>query len=277
MKYGVTISTMATEKRPATFGDGNAAGHFAGIRKLGFNGVDVFIKPMPDAELDRFQAGLEESGLEVSVIFPIIVFESGLVLSDPDIDSRKKAVALYKNQIDLAKTLGSGIVLGLERGNILEGEDPAAYQDRLAPGLSEIADYAEKRGVAVSMEPIHRFLVNSFNRVEECLEFFEKYHLDTVRLLLDTFHMNIEERSIENAVMLAGSRIGHVHTVDNNRGAPGDGHVDFVSFIGALKREGYDGYLSVETVPEKKPYDTASRGISFLRSIVEPNSYGERL
>ena len=268
MKYGVTVSTMATEKRPATFGDGRAAQHFPGIRALGFHGVDLFIKPMPATELAGLKKSLASCGLEVSVVFPVMVFESGLSLSDPDPESRTMAVRTFKSQIDLAAGLKAKIVLGLSRGNPVVGEPGSAFQDRFANSLLELTDHASKKSVDMVMEPIHRFLIGTFHRVEQCLEFFERYHLHTMQLLLDTFHMNIEERSIEGAIRLAGSRIGHVHAVDNNRGAPGDGHLDFVSIIAALRDVGYNRYLSVETQPESDPYGTARRGITMLRNIV---------
>jgi sugar phosphate isomerase/epimerase len=233
VKYGITVSTFATEKRPATFGDGQAPRHFPGIKDLGYDGVDLFIKPLPPADLARLREGLKSSALEVSVIFPVVVFENGLILSDPDKARRHEALQLFETQIELAADLEAKIVLGLDRGAPVGGENK-----------------------------------DSFHRVDQCLEFFERYRLESVRLLLDTFHMNIEERSIEEAIRLAGSRIGHVHAVDNNRGAPGDGHLDFRSIISALRDTGYDGYLSVETQPERKPYETARRGIDALRGIV---------
>ena len=260
---------MGTEKRPATFGDGQAVGHLPGIKALGYHGIDLFIKPLPAAEMERLSEGLGSSGLEVSVIFPIVVFESGLVLSDPDRERKDQAVRLFKSQIDLAADLEADIVLGLDRGSPVPGESEAAFQDRLAASLRELAEHAGSRGVLMVMEPIHRYLTGSFHRVEQCLEFLDRYDLGSVRLLLDTFHMNIEERSIEEAIRLAGPRIGHFHAVDNNRGAPGDGHLDFPSIITALRQAGYDGYLSVETQPQADPYDTARRGIAALRRIVE--------
>ena len=274
MKYGVTASTMATEKRPATFGDGNIVSHLRGIKELGFDGIDVFIKPMPESSLEAFEEGLADAGLEVSVIFPIVVFESGLSLSDPVIEGRKKAVASYKTQIELAARLKSGIVIGLERGNVAGEETIKAYQKRLASSLAELANHAAGHGVTISMEPIHRFLVSTFHRVEECLDFFAEFGLDTVGLLLDTFHMNIEERSLEDAVAAASGRITHVHAVENNRGVPGDGHVDFGSFINALRKTQYDGYLSLETRPETHPFETARRGIENLKRIVDTSAGG---
>jgi sugar phosphate isomerase/epimerase len=269
VKYGITVSTMATEQRPATFGDGRAAAHFPGIRELGYHGVDLFIKPLPAQELEALRDSVRASGLDVSVIFPIILFESGMSLSDPDREARKKAVDLYKTQIDLASYLGADIVLGLERGSPVEGESGPRYQQRLAGSLTELAGHADGKRVTIFMEPIHRFLVQTFHRVEQCLEFFEKHGLDSMGLLLDTFHMNIEERSIEQAIRLAGGRIGHVHAVENNRGAPGDGHLDFFSIVMALRDAGYGGYLSVETRPAPDPYAVARRGIAVLRGIVE--------
>lgn len=274
MKYGITVSTMATEKRPATFGDGRAVQHFPGIRALGFHGVDLFIKPMPANELDMLKECLDSSGLEASVIFPVIVFESGMSLSDPGPENRKKAVRMFKGQIDVAAELKAKIVLGLSRGNPMEGEPESAFQDRFAHSMLELSDHAVKKSVDMLMEPIHRFLIGTFHRVEQCLEFFERYNLPSIQLLLDTFHMNIEERSIEGAIRLAGPRIGHVHAVDNNRGAPGDGHLDFVSIIAALRDVGYNEYLSVETQPESAPFDTARRGITVLRKIVNSLNAG---
>ena len=84
MKFGVTASTFATEQRPATFGDGQVTRHLQGIRDLGFHGIDLFIRPIGQEKLAALKAAFVEAGIEVSVIFPIVLFERGLVLSDTD-------------------------------------------------------------------------------------------------------------------------------------------------------------------------------------------------
>jgi sugar phosphate isomerase/epimerase len=268
MKFGITASTFAAEKRPATFGDGQITKHLRGIKDLGYHGVDLFIRPMGDKDLKVLKAALDEAGLEVSVIFPIVLFEKGLVLSDPDPAKRKEAVRVYKGQIEMATELNAHIVLGFGRGIPQEGEKERSYQRRLAESLKELSEYGGRRDVEIIFEPIHRYLISSFNRVDQCLEFFDHFHLGSIMLLLDTFHMNIEEKSLEEAIRLAGDRIGHVHAVDNNRGAPGDGHLSFKQIIQTLMATGYDRYLSVETQPEVDPYGCARRGIAVLKDIL---------
>ncbi|UCF96199.1 MAG: sugar phosphate isomerase/epimerase [Spirochaetaceae bacterium] len=268
MKFGITASTFATEQRPATFGDGQITRHLQGIKDLGYHGVDLFIRPMGEKNLVSLRTALDEAGLGVSVIFPIILFEKGLVLSDPDPERRKQAVLVYKDQIDMAAELKAHIVLGFGRGIAQEGELEGAYHQRLSESLKELSEHGARRGVEILLEPIHRYLISSFNRVDQCLEFFYRFHLGSLKLLLDTFHMNIEEKSLEAAIRMAGDRIGHVHAVDNNRGAPGDGHIDFKGVIRSLLATGYDRYLSVETQPEADPYACARRGIAVLKGIL---------
>lgn len=75
-------------------------------------------------------------------------------------------------------------------------------------------------------------------RVDQSLEFIYKYDLDKIELLIDTFHMNIEESSIERAIKMAGPKLGHVHITDSNRRAPGDGHLNYNSILKVIKDTG---------------------------------------
>jgi sugar phosphate isomerase/epimerase len=268
MKYGISVSTFPTRQRPATFGDGDPARHLDALRRLGYDGVDLFHKPMPDAYLERLRRSLAETGMCVSVLFPVVVFEDGWCLSDPDPGRRREAVRLFDSQTDVAGLLGAKIVLGLDRGRPIDGEPFAVFEDRLAESLVVIAAHAERAGVAIVLEPIHRFLPVAFQRVDQCLDFLDRRRLGAVQLLLDTFHMNIEERSFEEAIRLAGRRIGHVHVVENNRGAPGEGHLPLREIVRSIVATGYDGYLSVETEPRDEPLEVAERAIAVLRGIV---------
>jgi sugar phosphate isomerase/epimerase len=275
MKFGITASTFATEQRPATFGDGRITEHLQRIKDLGFHGIDLFIRPMERQALDALKAVFVETEMEIGVIFPIVLFERGLVLSDPDSARRDEAVRVYKEQIDTAAELSAHIVLGFGRGTPGEGETERTFQYRLAESLKELCEYGLRRGVQIMFEPIHRYLISTFNRVDQSLEFFDRFDLDSMKLLLDTFHMNIEEKSVLDAIRSAGKRIGHVHAVENNRGAPGDGHLDFPAIIQTLMETGYDGYLTIETQPEADPFGCAQRGITVLQEILRRQVGGD--
>jgi sugar phosphate isomerase/epimerase len=268
MKYSLSISTKPAGKRPALFGDGNIIANLEIVKELGFDGVDIFIHEPDDRERDQLIAALRSTGLSAVVIFPVILLEKGLNLSNPDKAGRAEAVSVFKSQIDLAQSLEADIVLGLGRGGPLEGESTDVFEKRLADSVKELEDYAGQRDIRVIMEPITRFLTPTYHRVEECLEFLEKFGLKSLELLIDFFHMNIEEASIEQAITLAGARIGHIHVTDSNRMAPGDGHLDYESLLKAVLDTGYDRFLSVETDPASDPRRTASSGLAHLKSVM---------
>jgi sugar phosphate isomerase/epimerase len=99
------------------------------------------------------------------------------------------------------------------------------------------------------------------------LELIERVEAENFGLLLDTYHMNIEEPNIENSLQRCWDRIFHFHLADSNRWYPGAGHLDFKSILGSLKSTGYNGFISGEFLP-KPDVDTAAReNIAYLRRI----------
>ena len=88
-------------------------------------------------------------------------------------------------------------------------------------------------------------------------------------LLLDTFHMNIEEPSIYSSIVQAGKRIVHVHVADSNRWYPGAGHVDFAGIIAILQTLNYEGYLSAEILPLPDPDTCAAQAIAHMRLLLQ--------
>jgi sugar phosphate isomerase/epimerase len=101
--------------------------------------------------------------------------------------------------------------------------------------------------------------------VEQGLELIEAVGADNFGLLLDTFHMNIEEPKIEDSIRAAGDRIFHFHVADSNRWYPGAGHIDFGAAMATLRDIGYTGYLSVEAMPMPDADTCAERAIANLR------------
>lgn len=158
--------------------------------------------------------------------------------------------------------------IGLLRGGRVGDEPMRAYQDRLAKSIYELLDTASVNGIPLCVEPVNRYEINTFNTVEETLEFIERYGFDTLKVLPDTFHMNIEDASIEKALLAAGDKIGHMHIADSNRLAPGLGHLDYEKLIRTLREVSYNGYLTVEALPLPDPAACAKQGVEYMKQIL---------
>ena len=119
----------------------------------------------------------------------------------------------------------------------------------------------------VALEPINRYETTLINGIGQGLELVEAVGAANLGLLADTFHMNIEEPSIEDSIRQAGDRIFHFHVADSNRWHPGAGHLDFASILRALFGTGYAGFVSGEFLPIPDAETAARRGIAHLRDL----------
>ena len=272
MKYGIALATFQLE-----FGDfGRIAFHgkdikenLKVIKQLGYDGIDLFTKQMSDEDLKDIKTTINKLNLEVPLFVAIFLSQQGVNLSDSDEKNRLESIKKFKEQINYASMFGSKMPLGFIRGNMKKDDLETDYQVRLADSLQQLSEFAEDRGVKIVFEPINHHEVNSFLRVDQSIAFLEKYHLDKLELLIDTYHMNIEESSIEDAIKMASSRIGHVHITDSNGRAPGDGHLDYKAILQALKDVDYEGFLSSESFPLPSSYENGKRGIEHLKKTFQ--------
>lgn len=102
-------------------------------------------------------------------------------------------------------------------------------------------------GVRIGLEPLNRYETSLVNTVDQGLAVVAPLPTEGIGLMLDIYHMNIEETDLAAAVTRAGDRIAHVQVCGNDRGAPGNDHLDWPAFLGALDRVGYDGSLCIES------------------------------
>jgi sugar phosphate isomerase/epimerase len=124
----------------------------------------------------------------------------------------------------------------------------SSEEDRavLVEGLTALGEHAAREGVSICLEPLNRYEDHMVNRLDQAVDLIRAVGLDSVRVLADTYHMNIEEDEPATAVTKAAPYLGHVQISDSNRFQPGAGHLDWASLLGALSTTGYDGYLAVE-------------------------------
>ncbi|NOZ73154.1 MAG: sugar phosphate isomerase/epimerase, partial [Chloroflexi bacterium] len=123
--------------------------------------------------------------------------------------------------------------------------------DLLVANLQKLAAYAADHGVILCIEPLNRFETSFINLAEQAITVVDQVDHPACQIMLDTFHMNIEEKSLGNAIRAAGPRLKHVHACGNDRGAPGSGNIDWNDVAQALRDIDYDGPVVIESFTAK--------------------------
>ena len=123
-------------------------------------------------------------------------------------------------------------------------------------GVNFVIEYQNKRDAKL------------VNTMDDALRILYEVGYDSVLVMADTFHMNLEDQSLEESILKADKRLGYVHLADNDRLAPGEGRIDFRGFIRALRKIDYEGYLVMEFEPKPNPDDALGRAIKFIRSML---------
>ena len=268
-RYSVVLSTQISSFDAVAF-TGDFEANVADIARMGYDGVELAIRDprLVDAESIMRVAGAH--GLSVPAIGTGQAWvEEKLSFTDPDREVRRKAVERVKSHLPLAKQLGAVVIIGLLRGIVRPGVSQEQAEAWLVDSLRECAEEASKLHVRFALEPINRYETTLVNNVAQGLELVEKVGSESFGLLLDTFHMNIEEPSIEDSIRAAGDRIFHFHVADSNRWYPGAGHLDFGSILLALAETGYRGYVSGEFLPLPDARTAAMKGIEHLKAVEE--------
>lgn len=238
--------------------------------RLGYDGVELALLDPQQVDRRRIRAALAEHGLGLPVISTGQVFSEGKVwFTHPEERIRRAAVERIKGLIDLAAEFGAMVNIGRVRGYIHEGETHEVAEGRFLAGLAECADHAAGAGVTMILEPVNRYEINYINSVPQAVAALGKLGRPNVKVMPDTFHMNIEDVSITGSLAAASALVGYVHLADSNRWAPGQGHLDFPAIIAALRSIGYDGYVTAEILPYPDPDTAAQQAIAYLRQVIQ--------
>ncbi len=239
---------------------------FAFAAARGYQGVELHLRLAGDVEESEIRTLMAETGLAVPTIGTgMMMGMDGLSLADPK--TYEAAVVRLQAHIELAASLQSAVTVGLARGQLGSGGEREARRQQLLRGLREVDAKAEQAGVLLLLEPLNRYEADYLHTLRETRELIEELGCNSLRILADTFHMNIEERNLAEAIREAGELLGHVHLVDSNRRVPGDGHIDFASILAALDEIGYQGFLSFEALPLPDSETAAANGLRAVCSL----------
>lgn len=238
----------------------------AQIRELGFKGVDLFIRDPMSEDSRKAKRAITQENLGVGVVMPAAMASAGLFLGDPSAEIRDKIISKMKEIIFYAGEIGGMVSLGLVRGSMRAGDTRSAFMKRFANSIARLLPTAEQCGVDLLIEPINRYEINTLNSSIEAYDFIQEHQLP-VYLLLDTFHMNIEDVSLEECFKKCMPIVKHVHFLDSNRLAPGMGHMDMTGLYHLLVGLGYQGFLCLEALPQPNGWICAKKGREFFERV----------
>lgn len=244
------------------------------LRDIGYDGVEISIPNPRHIDFSWIKKLQSEYDLEIPALSTGLGYVYyGWNLSSPRDEARRGAIEAIKGHVNIASELGAMVIIGLLRGKVEKNDTYEKARNRLIQSLSQCIREAEREGVTIVLEPINRYETSFFNTVDEVLEVLNEIKSANLKLMIDTYHMNIEESSIIGSILKAKDQIAHVHIADSNRWPPGYGHIDFVEILRILKLIGYRHYLSAEVLPKPNFERAIRENYHYLRIILRLIEY----
>ncbi|MAB00833.1 MAG: D-tagatose 3-epimerase [Stappia sp.] len=252
--------------------------YFAKAADLGFDFVELLV-PEPEDDLDLAEARRAAEDAGIFLVLAARVNPSRSIASE-DAANRQGGLDYLKHCVEVADGIGAKIIGGPLYGEpmVFAGrppvprtdEDIAARAERTISGLREVAPVARSAGKVFALEALNRFETDILSTTRQSVEVVDAVADAGLGVMLDTFHMNMEDRSIPDAIRLAGERIVHFQANENHRGHPGTGHLDWPAIMRALAQVGYTGPVSLE--PFRRNDDRVALPIAHWRAPREDES-----
>lgn len=225
------------------------AGTLAKIAGWGYDGVEIACENLDDWDPDRARVQLEDLGLR-SVVGGVFGPGRELVCADPAVISATQAYV--RGCIDIAERQGASMVIGPMYTSVgrtwrMTTAERSAAVSQLREAYRPLIDYAGERKVRLAIEPLNRYETSFLTTAEQAMDVIDPLSDKVIGINLDTYHMNIEERTFGQAFDIVGSRLFHLQVCGNDRGAPGDDHLDWALIRLCLERVHYHGLIGFES------------------------------
>jgi D-psicose/D-tagatose/L-ribulose 3-epimerase len=255
------------------------------IKQMGFDGVEIALENKGDLDYAGVRKALKSSGLECCSVCG--AYGPGRDLRGTE-EEQKTSKQYIRDCIDACSEIECDLFIGPHYSMVGRAQlEPPGEKKRqwkmVVENLKEVCRYASKKGVYIAIEPLNRFETDFINVCSDALEMIREVGSEMLKVHLDTFHMNIEEKSLPMAIMDAGKNLYHLHASENDRGAPGTGNVDWKGVKDALLKIGYKRWVVIESFTpdveiiakaasiwretEKSGFDLARKGLSFLKGL----------
>jgi D-psicose/D-tagatose/L-ribulose 3-epimerase len=221
------------------------------VAKLGFDvlgfGVGALVNYLTADQRNALKNAVRDAGLELNL-------QAGCGkdcdISSADAEVRSKGIAHLKQQIQIACEMGGKVVGGMLQCAFLDlnpEKERRYHLDKSVESMTEVVKFAEDIGILLNVEVVNRLESYLLTTAEEGLEYVRMVGSPNLKVELDTFHMNIEEDNIAQAILSVGDQLGSMHVCENNRKLPGKGHIPWKEVSDAVRQINYQGYLSIES------------------------------
>jgi sugar phosphate isomerase/epimerase len=245
--------------------------------RLGYDGIELMVVRPQELSAQEIKVQVSQASLEVAAIASGAIYmldKLSLLASEPEVGWQ--ALARLHALIDFAEKLEAPIVtIGSFRGRLawVGGREARSM---LVDTLGAAAERGAQQGVRLALEPLNRYETDIVQTAAEGLALIEEVGHSHLGLLLDTYHVNIEEVSLYDCFRQAAAadRLWHVHLGDSNRLPPGQGHIDFRGILATLREIGYQGYLSAELLARPDPDAAAVATIGYMRPLLGSRGSG---
>jgi D-psicose/D-tagatose/L-ribulose 3-epimerase len=239
------------------------------VARFGFDLIEICVEDPATIDAKAIRQRADAAGIGATVCG---AFGPDRDMSADDPAVRRNAIDYVRRCAEIAQALGSDIVVGpmysaVGRTRMAEPEERKAQRALAAESIRIAADDAAGRDVKLALEPLNRFETDMVNTVEQGVALVEQIGRSNVGLLIDTFHMNVEEKSLPAAIRRAGRHIFEFHACSSDRGTPGEDHLDWPGIVKALRDVGFPGPVVIEAFTPK--IKEIARAVSIWRPLAE--------
>lgn len=256
------------------------------ISEMGYDIIEVAVEDKNIIDWNKLKKIAEKLGLKITI--------SGAFGPNRDISSvnpsvRREGFDYIVDCIQIAADMGSPIFTGpvysaVGKTRMVSSEQKSQERAWCVENLQKVGEIAKKNGIIIGVEPLNRFETDMINTADQALSLVNEVSSPTIKISLDTFHNNIEEKNIASSIIKIGKDLlCHIQGNESDRGTPGTGNVDWIGIKNALETIGYEGAIVLETfgAPSEElakaasiwrplansPDELASEGLAFYKSI----------
>jgi len=222
---------------------------FPTFKRWGFDTVEIAVESADDIDPAHVKRKLDENGLAAGTLCACMPPQRdlrGTTVQQQNCKKYLKRLIDHMVVLDCPNLIGP-VYSATGRADAVPTDQYKKQWRTVVTNLQDVCAYAEKRGRIISIEPLNRFETDFINTCEQALALIDDVDSPALRILLDTFHMNIEEKDASAAIRKAGSRLGHVHACGSDRGTPGNDHIDWKPIASALRGIRYKGDVVIES------------------------------